>query len=126
LNRLKVFETQLGLTQLFCRKGRGGVFLFFLLFLPSSALLINPSITTAQTIRIQPDYFEEVITFDFSTDDEYDHWFTNVASKQVTFRLKTTYTPQARLANRPLVCHHFVRYYACTPKKKSNNTPDSK
>ncbi|SAM03139.1 hypothetical protein [Absidia glauca] len=68
----------------------------------------SSSFTTPQSIRIQPDYTKAFVTEDFATNDDYDIWFNNVASKQAVFIFKTAHRPSTYISGRPTMSIYFI------------------
>ncbi|SAM04762.1 hypothetical protein [Absidia glauca] len=63
----------------------------------------SSSFTTPQSIRIQPDYTKAFVTEDITTNDHYDIWFNNVASKHAVFIFKTAHRPSTYISGRPTI-----------------------
>jgi hypothetical protein len=87
---------------------------------------MNTTITNPQSIRVLPEYTDEVVTIEFTTSEEYDHWFATVASKHATFGIKNTHAPANRLADRPVVSQYFICDHAGLPRKNETSTPENK
>ncbi|SAM03055.1 hypothetical protein [Absidia glauca] len=86
----------------------------------------SSSFTTPQSIRIQPDYTEAVVTEDFATNDDYDIWFNNVASKHAVFIFKGDHRPSTYISGRPTMSLYFICDHAGSPRKKADETPGGK
>ncbi|SAM04955.1 hypothetical protein [Absidia glauca] len=86
----------------------------------------SSSFTTPQSIRIQPDYTKAFVTEDFATNDDYDIWFNNVASKHAVFIFKTAHRPSTYISGRPTMSIYFICDHAGSPRKKADETPGSK
>jgi hypothetical protein len=83
-------------------------------------------ITDPQSIRILPEYNDEVVTVDFTTNEDYDLWFATVASKHATFGIKNTRTTSTGITGRPVVSHYFVCDHAGLPRKSETGVPENK
>ncbi|KAI8329950.1 ribonuclease H-like domain-containing protein [Chlamydoabsidia padenii] len=74
----------------------------------------------------QGDYTEEVVNINFTNNEDYDVWFTTVASKRAAFLYKDSYEPKTMKPGRPAKTIYYRCDHAGVPEKKKCTTSENK